>query len=155
MFKLHIDKQYINHSNSAKRISPVSYSLSEKRENTNIEKRGGEYNTLKQNFANSLINFAQQKTGINLSDNINSVYTSTPLTYRDYLCTPLGSAYGYQKDYKNPMLSLFPVKTKFRNLFLTGQNINASGAIGVALTAATTCGEIIGSDYLTHKIATI
>ena len=47
------------------------------------------------------------------------------------------------------------MKTKFRNIVVTGQNINASGAIGVALTAATTCGEIIGSDYLTQKIATI
>lgn len=141
-------------SNSVATImAPVSYNSIKEWENTTIGKRGDLYKEAKSNFAKSLISFAEQKTGISLTNNISEVFTSTPLTYRDYLNTPLGSAYGYIKDYKNPMSTLFPAKTKFNNLFLTGQNLNAHGAIGVTLTAATTCAEILGSEYLAKKIA--
>ncbi len=136
-------------------ICPINYSAFAEWEETNIGKRGEKYNDLKDRFANVLIDFAQAKTGIKFKEHISGIYTSTPLTYRDYLNTPQGSAYGYIKDCRLPMATLFPARTKFENMFLTGQNLNAHGAIGVTLTAANTCGEIIGSEYIAKKICSV
>ena len=53
---------------------------------------------------------------------IKNVYSSTPLTYRDYIGTPEGSLYGIKKDYKNPIGTTINSKTRIPNLYLTGQN---------------------------------
>jgi all-trans-retinol 13,14-reductase len=45
-----------------------------------------------------------------------------------------------------------PVRTKLRNLLLSGQNVKLHGILGVPLTAITTCGELLGVDYLLDKI---
>ena len=51
------------------------------------------------------------------------------------------------------MATLFPARTKLDNLYLAGQNNNVHGALGVTLSAATTCSKLIGADYLARKIA--
>jgi len=38
------------------------------------------------------------------------------------------------------------------NLFLTGQNINIHGVMGVTFGSILTCGELIGSRYLLNKM---
>ena len=43
-------------------------------------------------------------------------------------------------------------RTKINNLYLTGQNINLHGIIGVALSAILTAGEFVGINYLINKI---
>ena len=51
------------------------------------------------------------------------------------------------------MASHIPARTKFDNLLITGQNLTVHGAIGVTLSAAATCSEIVGTEYLAKKIA--
>ncbi len=36
--------------------------------------------------------------------------------------------------------------------FLTGQNLNVHGALGVTLTAMLTCAEFVGQEYLAKKV---
>ena len=43
-------------------------------------------------------------------------------------------------------------KTKLDNLFLTGQNLNLHGILGVSVSALKTCSEIFGLPYLLGKI---
>ena len=43
-------------------------------------------------------------------------------------------------------------RTKIKNLYLTGQNINLHGIIGVALSAILTAGEFVGVNTLIDKI---
>jgi all-trans-retinol 13,14-reductase len=83
---------------------------------------------------------------------IQSVHSSTPLSYRDYIGGHNGNMYGYVKDSNNPMKTFIPSKTKLNNLYLTGQSINMHGVLGVTIGAVVTCSEIIGKEYLVNKI---
>jgi all-trans-retinol 13,14-reductase len=87
-----------------------------------------------------------------LRNAIASLDISTPLTWRDYTGTPQGSMYGIAKDASNPLLTTIPPKTKIPGLFLTGQNVNLHGAVGVTIGAAMTCGEILGLPYVLKAI---
>jgi len=88
----------------------------------------------------------------NLRECIQSVHTSTPLSYRDYIGCNEGSMYGYAKDYRNPLKTFISPRTKIKNLFFTGQSINMHGILGVTISSVVTCSEILGSEYLLSKI---
>ncbi len=77
---------------------------------------------------------------------------STPLTVRDYTGSKYGSLYGIEKDCNNMIHSHIVPRTKIKNLYLTGQNINLHGIIGVALSAILTAGEFVGTNSLIDKI---
>src|SRR5690606_19224875 len=79
-------------------------------------------------------------------------FAATPLSFRDYLGTYDGSLYGIQKDFRDPVKTMVPPRTKIRNIFLTGQNINLHGVVGVSLSALLTCGCLIDLDLLLHQI---
>ncbi|WP_293893388.1 NAD(P)/FAD-dependent oxidoreductase [Flavobacterium sp.] len=87
-----------------------------------------------------------------IRDCIKSIYTSTPLSYRDYIGGFKGNMYGYVKDSNNPMKTFIAPKTKMNNLYLTGQSINMHGVLGVTIGAVLTCSEIVGKEYLVNKI---
>jgi len=99
-----------------------------------------------------LIEFAA-KYQPQLKTSIETYSTSTPLTYRNYTGTKNGSAYGIIKDYNYAFNCLLPSKTKIPNLFITGQNNNVHGMIGVLVTAMHTCSELVGRQYLAEKVA--
>ena len=88
----------------------------------------------------------------NIRECIQSVYTSTPLSYRDYIGCNQGSMYGYVKDVNNPLLSFISPRTKIPNLFFTGQSLNMHGILGVTISGVVTCSEILGGEYLVNKI---
>ena len=71
------------------------------------------------------------------------IYTSTPLTYRDYNKTPQGSAYGIRKDFNQPMMTILTPRTPLPNLMLTGQNLMLHGLHGVTMTALFTYKAIL------------
>ena len=50
------------------------------------------------------------------------------------------------------MVTLMSAKTRIKNLLLTGQNLNVHGCLGTIVSAAVTCSEIIGTEYLAKKI---
>ena len=81
-----------------------------------------------------------------LKESVQSVYTSTPLTYRDYTGAVRGTAYGIRKDCNNLTQTLLTPKTPFANLYFTGQNLNLHGILGVSLTSLLTCMEILGKE---------
>ena len=82
---------------------------------------------------------------------IESYYTSTPLTYRDYIGTKDGAMYGLIRDSRNPNESQIMPKTRIPNLLLTGQNINLHGSLGVLISSVVTCGEILGTNELVKQ----
>jgi all-trans-retinol 13,14-reductase len=83
---------------------------------------------------------------------VEAYYSSTPLTWRDYTGTREGSAFGLVKDFHKPMESVVLPRTKIPNLFLTGQNTNLHGVLGVTISSVNACGQILGTDYLINKI---
>lgn len=120
-------------------------------ENTTCGQRGEEYIRFKENKAQEILDFTR-KHGIDFGQNIETMYTTTPLSYRDYTASIDGSAYGIIKNYKYPQIGFVSTRTKLRNLFLTGQNLNMHGALGVTLTALITCSEFLGQEYLAKKV---
>lgn len=123
-------------------------------ENTTIENRGAGYEEFKIKKAEQLIDMAVRHFP-GLRGNIESVYSTTPLSFRDYTGTADGSAYGVVKNYLSPVTTLISPKTKMDNLYLTGQNLNVHGALGVTLTAMLTCAELLGAEYLAKKIGSV
>ena len=120
-------------------------------EHTSLGKRGDDYIAFKQDYSNKLLEFLKTK-GFDFSDKIETMYATTPLSYRDYTGTAHGSAYGIIKDYKFPEISFISTKTKLKNLHFTGQNMNVHGALGVTLTSMFTCSDFVGQEYLAKKV---
>ncbi|MBT3209299.1 MAG: all-trans-retinol 13,14-reductase [Bacteroidetes bacterium] len=119
--------------------------------NTFVENRGSEYLEFKLKKAEKLIDCIEKKFP-NFRQSIDCYYTSTPLTYRDYTATPEGTSYGILKDYNDPLSTIITPKSRIKNLYFTGQNLNMHGILGVTIGAVLTCSEIIGINYLLKKI---
>lgn len=137
---------------SASIIAPIAKADFEKWGEMRTGTRGKEYEEWKRKTAEILIKRCEEYSK-GLGASIEKVYSASPLTFRDYTSTPDGSAYGILKNWKNPLPTIIPTQTKLKNMLLTGQNIFVPGAIGVTMTAATTCGNIVGEEYLAKKIA--
>jgi all-trans-retinol 13,14-reductase len=132
-------------------ITYMDYKELTRWENTFTGNRGDDYLEFKQKKAEQLLD-AVQKQFPGLRNHIETYYTSTPLTWRDYTGTRAGSAYGIQKDYHRPIESLILPRTHVPNLFLTGQNNAVHGILGVTISAVVTCSELIDGNYLMSKI---
>ncbi|MBU2651995.1 MAG: NAD(P)/FAD-dependent oxidoreductase [Bacteroidetes bacterium] len=120
-------------------------------ENTTVGKRGEAYEEFKAERAERLMDLVE-KAFPGIRQKVERIYTSTPLTFRDYTGTIDGSAYGIIKDSRNFMDSFLIPRTKIPNLYLTGQNLNLHGILGVSLSALITCAEFVGQEYLLKKV---
>lgn len=47
-----------------------------------------------------------------------------------------------------------PQRTKLPGLYLTGQNINSHGILGVLVGTVVTCSDLLGTAYLYQQIIT-
>lgn len=115
------------------------------------EERGGSYDAFKKKKAERLLDLVEQKFP-GLRSCIKSYYTSTPLSYRDYIGSDDGSMYGIVKDYKDPLKTLIAARTKVPNLFLTGQNLNLHGILGSTISSLVTCTTFLGNENFIEKI---
>ncbi|GHT68612.1 all-trans-retinol 13,14-reductase [Bacteroidia bacterium] len=140
------------YAKTAQILEPMYWHEVEKWEHTTLSSREADYTAFKQKRAETLIEYIA-KYQPQLKGAIETYSTSTPLTYRDYTGTKNGSAYGIVKDYNHALKCLLPSKTKVPNLFITGQNNNVHGMIGVFMTAMYTCSELLGTQYLAEKVA--
>jgi all-trans-retinol 13,14-reductase len=118
---------------------------------TNPGNRSSGYEQFKKERAKKLIAIAEKKFP-GLTESIESYSVSTPLTLRDYLCTDDGSLYGITKDYRDSYRTMISPRTRIPNLFLTGQNINLHGVLGVAISSLVTCSAFIDLETLIRKI---
>lgn len=87
-----------------------------------------------------------------IREKIESVYSSTPLTYKNYIGDLTGSMYGIQKNADNPVATMVDPRTKIPNFFLTGQSINLHGIIGVTVSAFATCMHLIDGKTLIEDL---
>ncbi|MBN1144067.1 MAG: NAD(P)/FAD-dependent oxidoreductase [Bacteroidales bacterium] len=138
-------------ADSASVITYMDFAEVKKWEHTHTGDRGEDYLDFKNNKAGILLD-AVEKQFPGLRNHVAAYYTSTPLTWRDYTGTRAGSAYGLLKDFNRPLESLITPRTQISNLFLTGQNLNVHGILGVTTSAVVTCGELIDANYLIRKI---
>lgn len=140
-----------NYANGISVLSYMKFGEISQWQHTTRESRPQAYYDFKDQKAEILLQ-AVEKRFPGLRKYIKSVYSSTPLSYRDYTGTPDGSAYGIKKNAENPMLSLLTPKSRVSNLLFTGQNVNMHGILGVTISAVMACQELLGKEYLMNKI---
>ncbi|HJO61236.1 MAG TPA: hypothetical protein QF571_00220, partial [Desulfobacterales bacterium] len=70
----------------------------------------------------------------------------TPLTTRDWVNSPGGSAYGILRSYEQLLEASILNRTSVKGLFLSGQNIMAPGILGTILGSFATVKLIVGRD---------
>ncbi len=123
----------------------------ERWKHTSVGRRGDDYEEFKRGKAEKLIDTLEQHfPGIRAS--IQKYYTSTPLTYLDYTGTEGGSMYGNAKDIHMGAAYRVPQRTRIPNLYLTGQNINSHGMLGVLVGTIVTCSEFLTAKTIYEQI---
>lgn len=122
-------------------LTPMPWEECKAWADTKVGRRGDGYKALCRQKTEQCIALAEQYIP-GLRGMVEQCYTSTPLTYRDYLGSPEGGAFGMRKDCRTPMLSFHSVGTPLPNLLLTGQSIILPGIEGVTMTAFETCSRI-------------
>lgn len=132
-------------------LTPMYWPEVERWAGTTVGRRGDDYRSYKIRKADACLRLVAEhvpgfKDLASPEDVIEKMYTSTMLSYRDYTGTPYGSAYGIRKNYEQLMTTLLSPRTPEPNLFLTGQNLNLHGVLGVSMTSFFTSAEIIGMD---------
>jgi len=113
--------------------------------------RGQDYETFKKKKEDQLLSLVEERFP-GLRNAILHTYSSTPLTFRDYIGNEDGNLYGYSKDFRNPLATLVSPKTRIPNLFLTGQYLNLHGILGTAISGLLTCVALTGKDDFIEKI---
>jgi len=113
--------------------------------------RGSSYEAFKEEKAAMLLEQVQKKFP-QLKGNVLNSYTSTPLSFRDYIGCPTGSLYGFERNYQNPLHTALATQTRIPNLKLTGQNVNIHGILGVTVSAILTCMDFVEKEKLLKDI---
>ncbi|MBQ8467679.1 MAG: NAD(P)/FAD-dependent oxidoreductase [Prevotella sp.] len=126
-------------------MTPMTWAPCKAWSDTTVGRRGEAYERLKERMAYECITLAERAIP-GLHAMVERVYTSTPLTWRDYTLSPLGSAFGIRKDCRNPLMTMLSPRTPIANLFLTGQSLAMHGVEGVTKTAFNTLITINSSD---------
>jgi len=116
--------------------------------------RGVQYEKFKLEKAGKMIDALERKFP-DLRKYIKKVYTSSPLSYRDYIGSFNGNMYGYSKSSENPLKTMVSPRTKIDNLFLTGQSVNMHGILGCTIGAFNTCAEILGKGLVDERLTHI
>ena len=139
------------YANSAQIVAFMNFDDVKQWEHTKVGKRGQDYLDFKEEKAQKLMD-CLERFYPGTKENIAFYETSTPLTYRDYTGSKKGSLYGILRDCHFPAQTLVSQRTKISNLFLTGQNINAHGFLGVSIGSIITCAEFLGVNTIMNDI---
>lgn len=76
----------------------------------------------------------------------------SPLTFRDYTLSPLGSAYGLKKSVGDLRSSRLTPATRIRGLFLAGQSVILPGVLGTVISSVSACRLVLRGEDLVEKI---
>ena len=120
-------------------------------QDTRTGHRGAEYSAWKKSRMDRMMELLERAFP-GIADNVAECFGASPLTFRDWTGSRNGSMYGYRKDSGNLLMSMLSVRTKVRNLLLTGQNVNMHGIGGVPMTAIDTAEYILGRNYIIDRI---
>ena len=139
------------YAKSAVILSYMHYDEVRRWAGTRPGRRGADYEEMKRAKAEHLLD-ALEVQFPGTRKNILHYHTSTPLTYLDYTGTANGSMYGVEKDITLGAACRVPHRTRIPNVYLTGQNINSHGALGVLVGSIVTCSEFVPAAAILNQI---
>jgi all-trans-retinol 13,14-reductase len=146
-----VPKKNLAFAESGVLVAYMHFGDVEKWSGTHIEKRGEDYLIFKEVKKEILLRQLENDFP-GIRNNIKEVYTSSPLTLRDYTGTKEGSMYGILKDKNYLEQTFISHRTKVPNLLFTGQNINSHGILGVAVSALITSSEFVDLKKVVNDI---
>lgn len=132
-------------------LTPMSWSETLPWADKPMGRRGESYVEMKRRKTEQCIELASRLIP-GLPDAVERSWTSTPLSYKTYTNTIDGSSYGIRKDFSRCMFTVLSPSTPIRNLFLTGQNLNLHGILGVTMTSLFSCACLVGSDKVADEL---
>jgi len=119
-------------------------------QHTRTGKRGADYNRLKHSVARKLIHQVEPITGAFNDMELLDVYT--PLSIRDWVNSPNGSAYGVMRSSRQLLSAAVLNRTAVKGLYLAGQSVMAPGVLGAILGSLATVKFIIGPERFNREI---
>lgn len=122
----------------------------EKWNRTHTGNRGNEYVQAKEKLAWELISESQEILGTFKECSLLDVYT--PLSIRDWVNSPDGSAYGVLRSYEQLVSAAMLNRTSVKGLFLAGQSVMAPGIIGTIVGSFHTARFIMGNEQFKEKV---
>lgn len=117
---------------------------------TRSGRRGEGYVRAKTAFAHRIIAQAEQTLGP-LAD-LRLLDVSTPLTIRDWVNSPAGSAYGVMRSTGQMLSAALLNRSSQQGLFLAGQNVLSPGVLGTILGSLVTLQFIIGPERFRREV---
>ena len=78
--------------------------------------------------------------------------TYTPLTIRDWVNSPNGSAYGVMRSDRQMLSAALLNRTAVKGLYLAGQSVMAPGILGTILGSLITAKFIVGPERFGREI---
>ena len=114
-------------------------------------RRGNEYNSLKRDCAEQLLEEAAGVLG-NFS-NLKLLDVATPLTLRDWMNSPDGSTYGVLRSTGQTLATALLNRTAVKGLYLAGQNVLAPGVIGTIMGSFSTVKLILGPENFIKNVS--
>ncbi len=112
--------------------------------------RGDDYREAKAQHAMQLIREAEQLFGSFKGLKMLDAYT--PLTIRDWVNSPEGSAYGVLRSSSQTLATAILNRTAVKGLYLAGQNVMAPGVIGTIMGSFSSVKLILGADEFRKTI---
>jgi phytoene dehydrogenase-like protein len=120
-------------------------------ENTRTGQRGRDYVAAKEEQAQNLFIEAGKIFGPLKGCRLLDVYT--PLTIRDWVNSPSGSAYGVVRSCDQLLSAALLNRSSVEGLFLAGQSVMAPGVIGTIMGSFQTARFILGPERFRKEIA--
>jgi len=151
LFMHQVPETHIEFSEGALLIAYMRYDEVAKWADTQVGRRGDDYIEFKERKSKQLLEMLE-KSFPGILANIESYSSSSPLTYENYTGTKHGSMYGIVRDKNFPTQTLVSQRTRIPNLFMTGQNINSHGILGVTIGSIITCSEYVGINTIIKDI---
>ena len=112
--------------------------------------RNADYRDAKNKFAGKLLCEAEELFGPLKGLKMLDAYT--PLTIRDWVNSPDGSAYGVLRSSSQTLATALLNRTAVQGLYLAGQNVLAPGIIGTIMGSFSTVKLILGPEEFRKKI---
>jgi all-trans-retinol 13,14-reductase len=119
-------------------------------QHTRSGQRGEDYKRLKQTIARQLIQQVEPITGAFNGLELLDVYT--PLSIRDWVNSPDGSAYGVMRSSRQLLSAAVLNRTAIQGLYLAGQSVMAPGVLGTILGSLATVKFIVGAERFKREI---
>ena len=140
------DKEHPN-SATIEVITVAEFARHKKWEETEWKKRGDDYDSLKENVSQSLLE-SLYKHSPNTKVHVDYYELSTPLTSRDLANYKEGELYGIDHTPQRFQQKWLRPETKVKNLFLTGQDIVTAGVSAAMMSGVITSSAILKKNMM-------